>query len=167
MKTAVLCRHAKSDWPAGVPDIQRPLKARGIKDANFLGKLLASQDFLPDLIISSPANRAHSTAKIIAERVGYGASNIQIADEVYHEGVPSLHELIRGLSNKLDTVMIFGHNPTMEIALSNFIGSHNVEMPTCAMACLELRGSKWELFRNHHVYLRWYLVPRLVRRGEG
>ena len=52
MKTVILCRHAKSDWPDNTLDIRRPLKERGINDANYLGGILAAQAFDPDLIIS-------------------------------------------------------------------------------------------------------------------
>lgn len=164
MKTLVLCRHAKSDWPAGVEDIKRPLKSRGIKDAGKLGKLLKSHDFEPDLIVSSPANRAHSTAKLIANEIGYVA-DIQIESSVYFGGLADLIAVIEELPDEADTVMIFGHNPTMEQAVRFLQKSQQIfEMPTSGMACFENYQDNWASFIGSDCRLRWLQVPRLKRK---
>ncbi|MEM7371572.1 MAG: histidine phosphatase family protein [Bacteroidota bacterium] len=164
MKTLYLCRHAKSDWPAGVRDLDRPLKERGINDAQFLGQLLASQDFSVDRIISSPANRAKSTAKIIAQTAGH-TSSIQIEECVYHEGVASLISFVRQLPNDLTSAMIFGHNPTMEDTVQALLNSEaDFMLPTSAIACFESEGHNWTTFRTSNLQLRWLLVPRLQRK---
>jgi len=84
MKTFVLCRHAKSDWPEGVADEDRPLKKRGINDAHDLGKILTERDFIPDLLVSSHANRAHTTAQIIAKQLDLDGEII-IEPSIYHD----------------------------------------------------------------------------------
>ena len=163
MKTLVIARHAKSDWPEGVADINRPLKARGIKDATWLGELLKQQDFLPDHIISSPANRARSTAQIIADQVRYG-KELEIVESVYYEGAGKLLSTIQDLPDKHETVMVFGHNPTMENVVRYLLQSDaHYEMPTCGMACFESYGRSWSTF-TQHCRMRWLLVPRLKRK---
>lgn len=166
MKTLVICRHAKSDWPSDVSDIDRPLKERGIQNADFLGGLLADQGFMPDLIISSPANRALSTARLVAKKLGYSRREIQVEPSVYYEGSGSLLQLVRDLPQKLDTVMIFGHNPTMESVVREIlqIGAP-VQMPTGAMACVETLSGGWSSLSARHAHLRWMLVPRLDRKA--
>ena len=72
MKTILLLRHGKSDW--GDPDLEdfeRPLSPRGKKDAPRMGKVLLQYNLLPDLIVSSPAERAKQTARRIATACGY------------------------------------------------------------------------------------------------
>lgn len=168
MKTLVLCRHAKSDWPPGVSDIQRPLKTRGVNDATRLGQLLASHDFSPDLIITSPANRASSTAHIIAQELEYPTDKIQTVSEIYHEGVPSLLECVRNLPPSVGTAMIFGHNPTMEMAVTQLLGAKaEFEMPTCGMACFESWVDAWQHFDPSNLNLRWYLIPRMQRKKSS
>lgn len=163
MKTLVLCRHAKSDWPLHVQDIDRPLKDRGEKDAKRLGKLLRKHNFMPDLICSSPANRAQSTAEIIKKRLGY-KGNLRIDRAIYFQGEASLLEFIANLDEDHDKVMIFGHNPTMESMVSYLTGmDNNYEMPTSGMACFESYTSSWENFAESSPRLRWLLVPRLSR----
>ena len=166
MKTLVLCRHAKSDWPSDMDDLDRPLKGRGEKDARRLGKLLHEHDFLPDLIVSSPANRALSTARIIAESTHY-PSEIKVNRSVYFEGVGSLIRVIEGLPNDADTVLIFGHNPTMEQAVSFILKVDTpFAMPTSGMVCIESYITDWSRFQSQLPALRWIQVPRLAR-GEG
>jgi phosphohistidine phosphatase len=165
MKTLILCRHAKSDWPAGVNDLDRPLKARGEADADFLGEVLAGQEFLPDLILSSPAKRAQQTAQRVAAKLGYEEQAIRTERSVYYEGVSSLIGLVRGLPDEVDTVMIFGHNPTMEATVGKLLGIQaDFVMPTCAMACLESQSFNWKRWATPELHLRWFLVPRLRRK---
>ena len=164
MKTLVLCRHAKSDWPDGVRDMDRPLKARGQKDASQLGKLLREHNFSPDLICSSPANRALSTAEIVSQKLGYEGS-IQIDRSLYFEGESGLFGFISELPSIHDTVMIFGHNPTMEQAVARLAEMESMyDMPTAGMACFETNAHSWDQIIEATMRLRWLLVPRLARR---
>lgn len=165
MKTLILARHAKSDWPAGVPDIKRPLKKRGENDAAFLGKLLASQSFYPDMIISSPAQRAFSTAEIVARTLGFTAG-IQVEEDVYYQGASHLIQSIQKFPSTWNTAMVFGHNPTMEMAVQTLLGQEaEFIMPTGSMACIEIASDSWKHLETDHVHLRWFLVPRLKRKG--
>jgi phosphohistidine phosphatase len=163
MKTVVFCRHAKSDWPDGVADIDRPLKQRGVDDAQFLGNLLGEKSFQPDLIITSPANRARSTARLIARGISY-TEEIRVEPNVYYEGVGSMLELVKELDPSLNSVMIFGHNPTMEQMVRYLLQAESrYEMPTSGMACFE-SYLDWKHFPDSCA-LRWLLVPRLQRKG--
>ncbi len=165
MKTFVLCRHAKSDWPEGLPDHERPLKRRGINDAHEIGKLLYENDFIPDLILSSHAKRAETTAQIVAKQLDW-EGDIHIEPSIYHEGAGTLLELIKSLPNDIHTAMIFGHNPTMEQMVQFLLqASRPVSMPTCAMAAFEFYGDEWQVVSPNSVYLRWLLIPRLKRKS--
>lgn len=164
MKTLILCRHAKSDWPEGVPDIRRPLKQRGVRDATFLGDLLRSQAFRPDRIITSPAQRARQTAEIIGACISY-PGEIREEASVYYEGEEALLGYIRQLPSEWETVMIFGHNPTMEDTVRLLLGAEApFHLPTSAMVCLESMAGSWAHFLPRNLHLRWLLIPRLKRK---
>ena len=166
MKTLILCRHAKSDWPEGVPDAQRPLKDRGVRDAHRQGELLQQRGVKVDLILSSHANRALSTAQIIAEEMGYNG-RIHQKPSIYHEGLGGLLSLAQELPDSTDSVMFFGHNPTMEQAVRFLLQSEQpIPMPTCAMACFEI-SSSWEDMSPFTSQLRWLIIPRLKRKEEA
>lgn len=166
MKTLVLCRHAKSDWPDHVEDFRRPLAPRGLKDAERLGKLLKSHEFLPDLILSSPANRALHTARILREQLGVSKEIVQ-EQKLYDEGAGTLSAIVQALPAEAQTVMIFGHNPTMEQAVRLLLNMGNpYQMPTGGMVCLETNANDWQYAITQGFSLRWALCPRLQRKVE-
>ncbi|MEL6192212.1 MAG: histidine phosphatase family protein [Bacteroidota bacterium] len=167
MKTLVLCRHAKSDWPEGVQDIRRPLKKRGIRDAHYLGEILANQEFYPDLIVTSPATRAYSTARIISAQVGYSEADIKVVESIYYEGAGQMLSFVQEIPDEVNTLMIFGHNPTMENAVRHLLQMGSAfSMPTSAMACVESYVNSWAQFDPRNTYLRWLLIPRLTRKDD-
>jgi phosphohistidine phosphatase len=143
MKTLFLVRHAKSskDDPA-LPDKKRPLNDRGRRDAPKMGERLAKRDVEPDLILSSPAVRALTTAQLFAEELDYKAKNIVVDDRLYASTADDLLEVIHELDDAHKRVMVFGHNPEMsDLAhrLSDKIG----DMPTCAVAEFEFDSKSW------------------------
>ena len=84
MKMLFLVRHAKSSWDdTALPDKDRPLDDRGKRDAPKMGKRLAKRDVKPDLILSSPAKRALTTAEIIAKKLDYKLKDIVVDDRLY------------------------------------------------------------------------------------
>src|SRR5213593_2985207 len=103
MKTLFLVRHAKSsrDDPT-LPDRERPLDARGRRDAPRMGKHLAKRDVKPDSIVSSPALRALTTAQLIADEIGYERRHIVVDDRLYASSADDLLVVIRALDKKLE-----------------------------------------------------------------
>lgn len=143
MKTLFLIRHAKSSWddPA-LPDKDRPLSARGERAAPKMGKRLAKRDVKPDLILSSPATRALTTAEIIAKKLDYKLKNIVVDDRLYGGEADNLLDVIHELSDKLDRVMLFGHNPELT-ELANRLSSEITHMPTCAVGEFSFDAKSW------------------------
>jgi phosphohistidine phosphatase len=95
MKTLFLIRHAKSSWEStALPDKDRPLNDRGKRDAPKMGKRLAKRDVKPDLILSSPARRALTTAEIIAKKLNYKRRDIVVDDRLYAGAVRDLLNVV-------------------------------------------------------------------------
>lgn len=164
MKTLVLARHAKSDWSIGSPDFDRPLNSRGEEDAPRMGKLLKAYQFEPDLIVSSPANRARTTAEMVAKEIAYN-SPIQFEEGIYGNGYGTVLSLIQDLADTADTVMLFGHNPTTENLVSFLLQMRaGITVPTCGMICLDLNIASWSQLNPVLVQLRWFLIPKLIKR---
>jgi len=114
MKTLFLVRHAKSSWDdTALPDKDRPLNDRGKRDAAKMGERLAKIDVKPDLILSSPARRALTTAEIVAKKLDYKLKNILVDDRLYAVDADDLLDVIRKLGDKSKRVMLFGHNPEL------------------------------------------------------
>lgn len=114
MKTLLIMRHAKSSWKdAEIPDHERPLKKRGLKDAAHIGKLLKKEDLVPDKIISSNAVRAADTAAIVADKCGY-KKEIEYTDKLYMAEGGAIISLIQSQPDSINKLLVIGHNPGME-----------------------------------------------------
>jgi phosphohistidine phosphatase len=143
MKTLFLVRHAKSsrDDPS-LPDRDRPLDDRGRHDAPKMGKRLAKRNVKPDLLLSSPALRALTTAQLIAEEIGYKRKDIVVDDRLYASSADDLLAVIRALDKKLNRVMLFGHNPEFT-DLAHWLSSEIIDMPTCAVVEFDFDTKSW------------------------
>ena len=143
MKTLFLIRHAKSSWgDTALPDKDRPLNDRGRRDAPKMGERLAKRDVKPDLILSSPAMRALTTAEIIAKKLDYRRKDIVVDDRLYAVGADELLDVIHKLGDKLERVMLFGHNPELT-ELAHRLSSKITHMPTCAVAEFTFDAKSW------------------------
>ena len=144
MKTLYLVRHAKSSWKNGaMSDFDRPLNKRGLRTAPFMGRLLKELGIEPDTIISSPANRALTTATILAGEIGFSREAIQTNDRIYGAGDGELHSIVNGLSPEYDCVMLIGHNPGMHMLAQRLAGFAGDNLPTAAIVVIEFDIDSW------------------------
>lgn len=143
MKTLLIMRHAKSSWSNGhLSDHDRPLNERGLAAAPRIGTMLRDIGVVPDVVVSSTANRAHTTAVLVAEACGYD-NEIFIHGELYH-GTPTDYLLhLAELSDDYDCPLLVGHNPCLEDLIFMLTGQVE-EMPTAAIAHLELPIDHWQ-----------------------
>jgi len=112
MKTLVIVRHAKSSWDdPSCSDFERTLNKRGERDAPYMAQITREKGIKADLIISSPANRALTTAKYFAKEQGIVDSNISQKELIYNSGFSEILRLLKKTDNSYNTVMLFGHNP--------------------------------------------------------
>ena len=141
-KTLMLLRHAKSSWKdKHLKDFDRPLKKKGEETAELIGKILAHDELLPDIIFSSPAKRAKETVEIVNKHAGYKGST-QYIDALYM-GEPSDYiQALRELPDQVNRVMVVGHNPGLEALLQLLEGKVNV-LSTGALASLDLELTHW------------------------
>ena len=142
MKTLLILRHAKSDWNnSRLSDYERPLNKRGQQDAPRMGQLLRDEDLVPDLIITSSAERARTTAELVAEACGYEA-DIIYTRRFYHAAPDAYLEALRGLGKGQERIMVVGHNPGMEY-LVELLTDVRERMPTAALAQVALPIEQW------------------------
>jgi phosphohistidine phosphatase len=135
----ILMRHAKSDWAGDEADFDRPLANRGRREAPEAGRWLADNVDRIDLAVVSSANRARSTWELASAEL-HTPPPTSIDDAVYAASVDQLLEVIGGLPDEANTVVLVGHNPGMEELVHHLTGE-SVPMPTSALAVIELTGS--------------------------
>lgn len=145
MKKLFLVRHAKSSWKdVSLADFDRPLNKRGKRDAPFMGALMAELNQIPDLIISSPANRAITTAREFASKLDYPIEKISEHEIIYHGDTSDIIKLIRNINDKYDNLFLFGHNPDLT-SLNNFLSNQYIDnIPTAAIAAIEFDVTSWQ-----------------------
>lgn len=144
MKELIIVRHAKSSWKdTSLDDRERPLNKRGERDAPEMGARLALRKHRPDLIVSSPAVRALTTARIIARKLGYPRREIAVLDHLYGAGIVELLDVIRNTDDSVETLMLFGHNPGLT-ELANHLGPRPIpNLPTCCVLHLGFDTDTW------------------------
>jgi phosphohistidine phosphatase len=143
MKTLYVLRHAKSSWDrADLADFDRPLNDRGRSTAPFMGELMKREGFLPEMVLSSPAARARQTAELAVQAADV-ATEIKFKEKIYEASPQTLLQIAQSLDDRLNSVMIVGHNPGMEGFVRLMTGRLET-MPTAALAVIELDIAGWE-----------------------
>ena len=151
MKKLFLVRHAKSDWEnSHLKDIERPLNVRGYANANDMSN---QRGIKPDLIISSPAVRAFTTALLFARNMNYNANTIILKQELYESTVNDYVSVFSEIDNKYDTVMLFGHNPTISDLVGQLTQSSHILMPTCCIAGINFDVKNWKEIKIGNLFL--------------
>jgi phosphohistidine phosphatase len=145
MKKLYLTRHAKSSWKdQDLDDFDRPLNKRGRRDAPFIGQKLKEKNILPGLIISSPAKRAITTAKVLAKQMGYPKDAIVEDENIYEAGGGELLSIIQQVDDKYSSLMMVGHNPAFT-SLHNYLADQYIDnIPTCSVAFIDLAVDNWK-----------------------
>lgn len=145
MKTLFLVRHAKSSWDnPELRDIDRPLNERGKKDAPKMGRRLKEREVAPDLMLSSPANRALTTCKEIAKILGYTNERLKTDKRIYHASEDELLLVLSELNDNFKVVMLFGHNPGFTYFANLLFNEHIMNIPTCGIVAGKLKIKSWK-----------------------
>ena len=147
MKELFIIRHAKSSWDASnIDDFERPLNDRGRRDAPRMGKRLKEKDIHADLLLSSPAKRALSTAKRIAKELKYPKDDIKTDRRLYHADEETMLTVVRELKDNRNVVMIFSHNPGLtEFVNSLMNGELDIDnVPTCGVVAFQFNFDSWK-----------------------
>lgn len=158
MRELLLLRHGKAGWGEGIVDFHRPLKDRGKRDAQRVGVWLAQQSLLPDLVLSSPAERAVVTAQKCCKAMGIYAKHIQTDERIYLAKLDDLLAVLADIRVDARRVLLVGHNPGLEYTV-NHLAQEPIEcpkdgnlMPTATLARFEL-SSNWNELKKRYAKL--------------
>lgn len=162
MKTVMLLRHGKSDWDASFShDAERPLNPRGVEAASKMGRFITAADRTPDLVVTSPAIRAASTAQL-AHRAGEWDCSIEVDPRLYGASPGGALSTIAEFPSDADVVLMVGHQPTWGELVVMMIGGGWVRFPTAALACIEFGATTWTGIAAGRGELQFLVPPRAV-----
>jgi len=161
MKTLTLVRHAKSSWKdTRLSDRERPLNKRGKRDAPVMGKRMIEHGIRPSLIISSPAKRAWSTAKLIAAEISYPIEFLQREESLYLASLDQTLGVIVAQDNSFNSLMVVGHNPGMT-DFANFLSQGLTNnLPTAGVVSVQIDQDDWNLYERPRTDLLVYDYPK-------
>lgn len=144
MKTLYLVRHGKSSWEnMQYQDYERPLIDKGISRTRKIAGFLFDKKVSPDMIISSHAVRAFETAKLLAAKLNYPTEKIKIDENLYFLGQQAMENILLGLDDSLDEVMLVGHNPDMTNFVNLFVSKKIDYLPTTGVVCVSFDTTHW------------------------
>src|SRR5690349_2238787 len=142
MKILYVLRHAKSSWDnSELADFDRPLNDRGEQTAPFMGELMATNGFQPDVILASPAARARETARLAKEAARLNAE-IVFDERIYEASPRTLRLVASTIDDQFESAMMVGHNPGME-GFVHLLTGRLETMPTAALAVIDLDIQSW------------------------
>lgn len=164
MKTLYIIRHAKSSWEhEDLHDLERPLTERGKKDAVLMGSLLRKYAAFPDEVISSPALRAISTARILCDEIGFDAHKAIIEPGLYFKEVEDIIQVLHSREARPERIYIIGHNPTFTNLANALIPGFTEMMPTCGIVSVEFDIESWGLVNLGTGRLGFFEYPKKYR----
>ncbi|MBN1180678.1 MAG: histidine phosphatase family protein [Bacteroidales bacterium] len=144
MKELHIVRHGKSSWDySDVMDEDRPLTERGIHNAYTMAERILNKGYKPELIISSPANRALYTAIIFSKTLGISFKSFQIDDRLYLSYQEEILKVLHSVDESINSLMIFGHNPSFTSFANQFVKNTINDMPTAAVVSLRFDVNRW------------------------
>jgi phosphohistidine phosphatase len=167
MHRLFVLRHAKSSWNnAYQADFERPLAPRGRKAAEAVAEHVAGFDAAPALVLCSTARRAQDTLEPLRARLPE-TTEVRLEDDLYGAAAPELLARLRTVSDKVDSVMVVGHNPGLEDLVrdlardgdADLIARVQAKFPTAALATLVFDGRWQDLGAGGPVRLEDFVVP--------
>lgn len=164
MKTIYVVRHAKSSWEdPTLSDHDRPLNKTGIRKTKIIVEYLKRNKVKPDYFKSSSALRALSTAEIIAKALDYPVEEIDVEENLYHASSETVFSELYVLPNSINSVMIFGHNPTFTYFVNGFLNQEMDNLPTSGVVSISFETDEWEKIAMVDYKVNFVVTPKLLR----
>ena len=170
MRRLILLRHAKSDWPDGTPDHERPLAERGREAAPVIGAYMAREGLVPDRVLVSSARRTQETWALVAPQLR-SSPEVEREPRIYEANVSTLLAVVQGQPVACHTLLMVGHNPGFEDLAARLTDSGSVEarlamaakFPTGALAVIDLPVDRWEDVTPKSGRLDRFITPRALK----
>lgn len=168
LKRLVLLRHAKSDYPLGVSDHDRPLASRGNREAPAAGAWLRDHGVIPDSIVVSDALRTRSTCAWIISELGEKAPTPYLDSRVYGASSTKLCAIINETPETVTTLLVIGHQPVLqELAMrlasvdseEEAVYELAMDYPTLGMTVMET-AKNWAEIDGRDMRVTNFVVPR-------
>lgn len=161
MKRLLIIRHAKSSWDfPELTDFERPINHRGQRDLPVMAQRLRKLNLTIDSWISSPANRAITTAIGHTQAFGLTETQIEQNHRLYHASSRELQTVISQTQDSIETLALFGHNPGLTDLINDLSDFELWNLPTCAVCGIEFDFNSWKEIVDHKGKKFYYDFPK-------
>ena len=160
MKTLILVRHAKSDWPADTADFDRPLSDRGHKDAPKMAKFIKSKGITIDTFLASTSKRTLTTCRYFAEV--FENKNFKKLEELYNASPSEFLEALEKLDNSVENVAVFSHNNGITYFANSLTNENIQQMPTCSVIAFKINTENWAEFKKASKEFLFFHQPKEI-----
>jgi phosphohistidine phosphatase len=172
MLRLMLLRHAKSTWPSGAQDAERPLSDRGESAARLMGAYMAHHSLIPDRVLCSPARRTRDTwtgVSGVSARWPAGA-DLVFDGRLYGAVRQGIVSIVCDQDDAVRTLLILGHNPGLQETAEWLIAAGDMEQrerlrekfPTAALAVIDFTLDTWSGVHERSGRLDRFVTPRMV-----
>lgn len=166
MRRLILLRHAKSDRPPGVADLDRPLNPRGRQAAPRMGAYIAEAGLRPDHVLLSPSRRTLETWDAV--RGPLDGNPGETVPALYEAGAAQILEVVRGAPDNAGTLLVVGHNPGLQDFATEAVGSGSkadrrrlaTQFPTAALAVIDFEVGGWNEVASGTGRLERFVKPK-------
>jgi phosphohistidine phosphatase len=166
VRRLLLLRHGKSDWGSATGgDHERTLAPRGERSARLVGRYLARTGAVPELVISSTAVRARTTAELAIEEGGW-VTRLELESGLYAASARAVLEVVRRVPDEVESLLLVGHEPTWSELGGALVGGASVRFPTAGLLCADLAEPSWRDVEPGCGELVWFVVPRMLEGFE-
>ncbi|MCK0096767.1 histidine phosphatase family protein [Yoonia sp. F2084L] len=159
----ILIRHAKSSWSDPFADDHaRVLNKRGQASATAIGKWMAQEGYVPDVVLCSDAARTQETAALVIAALDPQPA-LQLSGDIYHAAPDTILEMVRRQTDQ--TIAVIGHNPGIGMLANGLVKSapdhHRFsDYPTCASTVIDFTANKWAAVQPRTGHCKAFVVPR-------
>jgi len=163
MKTVYIVRHGKAvPASANVADADRLLTDTGVARTWKVAQFMAESKPVIDHIIASPAERAFTTALIIADKLGIQAAKVVAEEKLFTGDDSDAIELMAALDDSVNSVMIVGHNPVITMLANHFASPKLDSLPTTGVVSVHLDTEKWVDLKKAKVIQNFTVWPGML-----
>ena len=161
-KTLLIIRHAKSDWKGNVADFDRSLNHRGLENAKLMAKRIKKRGLFIDQMISSPAKRAFTTAKIMVDEWGFADEKLTLNPLIYEASVQTLLKIINEIDSEANCVALFGHNNGITNLVNYLSNADIANIPTCGAVLISFPFDDWKMISENTGDMLFFDYPKNI-----
>ncbi|HLO38728.1 MAG TPA: histidine phosphatase family protein [Lacibacter sp.] len=163
MKSLLLIRHAKSSWDNPMQnDFDRPLNARGLKDAPKMAQRLLDRKIKIDAFFSSPAVRAKQTCSLFMETFKVEETALHLQSQLYLATPDVFMQSISNIADSVSSAAIFSHNNGITEFANTLTTTTIDDMPTCSVFAMKADIDTWKDFAKGKKEFWFFDYPKLL-----